>query len=218
MIGVGKNISCNPSPRKLREIDSSKFPESLFRNFDVFSCIKNQIELPSEVADIEIQFVKVNFNEVTTNKIFNLEFVVRNIGFQLKRNHISNRILILILDKEVFASVILQLPVEGGYDGGKLHVKYDDKRRMFDHHVDSCTKFYMTVILDRSEHQMEPITRGASLHFVINLKLKSFSYDMPRDLPAFLFPLKYAWNVFQSWIPCPIVPLESTNIQQPRNS
>ena len=63
MIGIGKNISCNPSLRKLKENDSSKFPESLCGNLDVFSCIKNQIELPSEVADIEIQFVKVNLYE-----------------------------------------------------------------------------------------------------------------------------------------------------------
>ena len=63
MIVIGKNISCNPSLRKLREIDSFEFPESLFGNFDVFSCMKNQIELPSEVADLEIQFVKANLYE-----------------------------------------------------------------------------------------------------------------------------------------------------------
>ena len=96
----------------------------------------------------------------------------------------------IFLDKNVFGSLLVKVPVEGGYEGGNLHVKYHGKRKIIDNHFDSNVKFYMTVILDRCEHRMEPVTRGSSLILVYNLKWESSKNEMPRDLPAFLFALK----------------------------
>ena len=120
----------------------------------------------------------------------------------------------IFLDKKGFGSLLVQVPVEGGYEGGNLHVKYHGKRKVIDNHFDSDTKFYMTVILDQCEHRMEPVTRGSSLILVYNLKWESSKNEMPRDLPAFLFALKEVEQIFRPWAPPPV----PTDTQVDKNS
>ena len=82
-----------------------------------------------------------------------------------------------------------------------MHVKYDGQHKMIDNHIDSGTKFYMTVILDRCEYRMEPVTRGSTLFLTFNLKWDSFKTEMPRGMAEFLMSMKEVGQVFQSWTP-----------------
>lgn len=112
----------------------------------------------------------------------------------------------MFLDENVVGSVFVQVPVEGGHDGGNLHVKYHGERKRIDNHVESNIKFYSTVILDRCEYWMEPLTRGSNLILVYNLKWKSTNKnnEMPHDVPAFLFAMKEMKEIFSDWVPPPI--------------
>ena len=82
-----------------------------------------------------------------------------------------------------------------------MHVKYDGQHKMIDNHIDSGTKLYMTVILDRCEFRMEPVTRGFSLVLTFYLKWDSFKTEMPKGMAEFLMSMKEVGQVFQSWTP-----------------
>ena len=65
--------------------------------------------------------------------------------------------------------MILQLPVEGGHEGGRFKVKYQGKEQVYENHKDSDRCFYVSSFYGNSQHSMESITRGARLTLTFNL-------------------------------------------------
>ena len=109
-------------------------------------------------------------------------------------------------DGEVLGLVLIQIPVEGGHEGGRLRVQNDDQRKVIDNHIDSDSTLYMTVILDRCHHRMEPLTRGSSLVFEFHLKWRNSHLNwIPQlHLAAFLSAFEEARKVLSYWNPDPV--------------
>ena len=67
--------------------------------------------------------------------------------------------------------LVLQVPVAGGYCGGKFCVKRGTSlNETFAAHQNSTSSFHVTVFYDDSEIVMEPVTNGSRITLVYNLR------------------------------------------------
>jgi len=89
-----------------------------------------------------------------------------------------------------FGTAILQVPVEGGHDGGNLNVVYEGRKKTFESHERSDAMFYLTAFYDSCEHFIEPISRGCKLVLVYDLLWSNAANQVPRNFPFFLATLK----------------------------
>lgn len=80
-------------------------------------------------------------------------------------------------EKGMFASLILQLPTEEGYTGGKLVVKHNSKKKKFDCHMASTLGFCYTVFFADCLHELREIESGTRLCLAFNLVKR----DSPLD-------------------------------------
>jgi hypothetical protein len=62
-----------------------------------------------------------------------------------------------------FSTAILQVPVEGGHEGGRLNVEYNRKKVAFENHGNSDNNFDITACYNCCEEFVEPVTRGHKL-------------------------------------------------------
>ena len=98
--------------------------------------------------------------------------------------------------------MILQLPVEGGHEGGRFKVKYQGKEQVYENHKDSDRCFYVSSFYGNSQHSMESITRGARLTLTFNLIWENAQNIIPKDdFPVYINALKEIKGSLPSWIP-----------------
>ncbi|CAM6088083.1 unnamed protein product [Calypogeia fissa] len=84
--------------------------------------------------------------------------------------------------KGMFATLILQLPTEEGYTGGKLAVKHQKsmktfEEKVFDCHMVSALGFCYTVFFADCLHELQKIESGTRLCLVFNLVKRDSSLD-----------------------------------------
>lgn len=90
------------------------------------------------------------------------------------------------------------MPIQGGCDGGNIHVEYNGEKKVFDLHQEPREGFSTAVIFNCCNHWMEPITRGSKLFFVYNLILTE-EIPFHQDFPSFLTALKEVQESMESW-------------------
>lgn len=97
-------------------------------------------------------------------------------------------------------TVVLQLPVEGGHEGGRLNVEYERKHMVFENHGNSDKSFYLTAFYNCCKEFMEPVTRGHKLILVFDLIWTDTKTEIPKNFPVFLTALKVIKQVLKPWI------------------
>ena len=59
-----------------------------------------------------------------------------------------------------FGTATLQLPVEGGHEGGCATITFRGVTKMLDSHQNSDKSFYLSAFYGNCDYSIEPITRG----------------------------------------------------------
>lgn len=77
----------------------------------------------------------------------------------------------------MLATLVLQLPTEEGYTGGKLVVKHQKHVKEFGLQLVSALGFSYTVFFADCLHQLQKITSGSKLCLVFNLVTRDSSFD-----------------------------------------
>lgn len=96
--------------------------------------------------------------------------------------------------------VILQLPVEGGHDGGALKVSYNGTSKMLENAQSSDQCFYMSAFYNFCSDVMEPLKRGYKLTFVYNLVWANDVAMNIKEIPRFLTTLKKTKTALAAWL------------------
>lgn len=100
-----------------------------------------------------------------------------------------------------FGTTTLQLPVEGGHEGGRLNVDYKGKSKILENDHQSGDHFYVSTICSCCNEVMEPITSGWRLTLVFNLVWINAKTRLPTDFPIFLTALREIEATLTPWIP-----------------
>ncbi|CAM6099342.1 unnamed protein product [Calypogeia fissa] len=77
----------------------------------------------------------------------------------------------------MFATLILQLPTEEGYEGGELVVKHSNEEKKFDCHLISAVGFCYTAFFADCLHELRKIVSGTRLCLAFNLVKGDSSLD-----------------------------------------
>jgi hypothetical protein len=153
----------------------------------------SQLKLPTDAVDVEAHlcemilhgpgghFKKHKESEKETG------FFLMNISAKYKLNSIC-----LFSVIGMFGTMVLQIPVQGGYEGGNLIVEHGDAKKMFPFDVGSSEKFFLVAFFTNCELQLEPVTQGWRLTMVFHLVWKNGMPPVrnPTDVPVFLEVLK----------------------------
>lgn len=82
-----------------------------------------------------------------------------------------------------FATVILQIPVVGGYRGGELRLQNRNlTSESFSSSKNSHRSYYLTIFYDDCRETMETVTKGTRLELVFNLRYKTPIDISPKHL------------------------------------
>ena len=80
-------------------------------------------------------------------------------------------------EKGTFATLLLQLPTDDGYSGGKLVVKHFNAVKEFDCHMVSAIGFCYTVFFTDCLHEIQKIEFGTRVCLAFNLVKRDFQSD-----------------------------------------
>lgn len=69
--------------------------------------------------------------------------------------------------------MILQLPVQKGYLGGRLKIEHSSSTKYFEFQKDSNNCYFLTAFRSSCKHELEPITSGWRVTLEINLVWKN---------------------------------------------
>ena len=104
----------------------------------------------------------------------------------------------------MFGTMILQIPVNGGHQGGHLVLEHSGKTKKFSFDNGSDQKFFLTAFYADCEHQLEQVTQGWRLTLVFNLVWKNGGVPAlraPVDVPVLLEVLKEIKESLRPWVP-----------------
>ena len=107
----------------------------------------------------------------------------------------------LLLLENTFATVVLQIPVKGGHQGGRCTVEYQGKNKKFENQQNSDQHFYLSAYYGSCAHMMEPVTQGWKLTFVYSLVWTNVKSVIPRDFPVFITAMTEIQQALIPWIP-----------------
>ncbi len=101
----------------------------------------------------------------------------------------------------MFASMVLQIPVENGHSGGKLKVQLDSKSIVFDSEKESKSQYHLTVINNGCQQELETVTSGWIVMLTFNLVWRNAMAmaDAPLPLPSLLTTLNEIAESLRSW-------------------
>ena len=106
----------------------------------------------------------------------------------------------MLLIKGTFGTAILQVPVEGGHEGGLVKVEYKGREKMFENHQNSANNFHLSAFYNNCKSLMEPVTRGWKLALVYDLVwTNAKTLTPPNDLPVFLTAVKKIKAALSPW-------------------
>ena len=83
----------------------------------------------------------------------------------------------------------LQLPVEGGHEGGRVVVRHRSDEHLFDSSASSSSHFYLTASYSDCGLEFEEVTVGWRLAIVIGLTPEFPVVPVDAPLPCFRVPL-----------------------------
>ena len=95
----------------------------------------------------------------------------------------------------------MQIPVEGGYVGGRLNVENDDGSYFFDSDNLSDQHFYCTAFFSNYKHEWQPILRGCmmALEFDLLWHPTAGSTNSSLILPDYLTAVKLCREALNAW-------------------
>jgi hypothetical protein len=99
-----------------------------------------------------------------------------------------------------FGTATLQLPVEGGHEGGSLNVQYGGRKKKLESHKSSDAVFYLSAFFDSCEHFIEPVLQGYKLVLVYDLLWTNVKTGIPKDFPVFLGAIKKIKESLEPWL------------------
>ncbi|KAI9552309.1 hypothetical protein GHT06_022673 [Daphnia sinensis] len=101
----------------------------------------------------------------------------------------------------MFATMILQIPVEGGHTGGTLKVQSGSKSMGFKCVVSNNQKFHLTAIYVGCKQELETVTAGWMVTLSFNLVWKNAiaMADSPLPLPALITVLNEITESLKAW-------------------
>ena len=101
----------------------------------------------------------------------------------------------------MFASMILQIPVENGHTGGRFKVQDEDSTLVFDCEKESSTKCHLSVIRNGSHQELETVTSGWVVMLSFNLVWKNAMTmaDTALPLPSLLTTLNEIAESLRPW-------------------
>ena len=111
-------------------------------------------------------------------------------------------IVLYIIIAENKWKMVVQVPVEGGHEGGRLKVELGSRIRLFATSPPSATLCHATVFDSDCAHQFEEVTFGWRLALVFHLSSKTF--EIPSPLPASpnlssFFTIQHFRNIVGHW-------------------
>ncbi|EFX74642.1 hypothetical protein DAPPUDRAFT_307200 [Daphnia pulex] len=179
LYGKGLNSFFDSSKRLALQIDASKLTSTIIDDLNLLSMVMRHLDLPSDLMNVQAKLRQLILYESDGH-------------YQCTSES----------EKEYgsFGTTVLQLPVEGGHEGGRFKVQYQGKEQVFDNHQDSDRCFYASSFYGNCQHSMEPITKGAKLTLVFDLVWTNAKNIIPQDFPVFLTALKDIKGSLPSWI------------------
>lgn len=100
--------------------------------------------------------------------------------------------------------MVLQLPVENGYDGGRLKIEHRSSMTFYEPHEGSGNCHFLTAFRSGCKHELEPIKSGWRVTLMINLVWKN-AFDVTKipqsipHIPEILELLTEIWESLDSW-------------------
>ncbi|EFX74643.1 hypothetical protein DAPPUDRAFT_108658 [Daphnia pulex] len=179
LCGRGLNRFFDSSKILAFQIDSSKLTSTIIDDLNLLSLVMHHLDLPSDLMNVQA-------------KLHQLILYESDGHYQLTSES----------EKEYgsFGTIVLQLPVEGGHEGGRFKVHYRGEEQVFDNHQDSDRCFYASSFYGNCQHSMEPITKGSKLTLVFDLVWANAENIVPQDFPVFLTALKDIKGSLPTWI------------------
>ena len=104
----------------------------------------------------------------------------------------------------------LQLPVEGGHEGGRVVVRHRSDEHLFDSSASSSSHFYLTASYSDCGLEFEEVTVGWRLAIVIGLTPEFLVVPVVAPLPCFPGSLihRSVTRIIETWAQLPPSPLK----------
>ena len=115
----------------------------------------------------------------------------------------------------MFATMILQIPVQGGHKGGNLVLEHGGQTKRLPFDVGSDEKFFLVAFYADCEHQLEQVTEGWRLTLVFNLVWKNGGVPAIKatiDIPIVLEVIKEIKESLSPWVPTDDLTSDSTHL------
>ncbi|CAM6094926.1 unnamed protein product [Calypogeia fissa] len=104
-------------------------------------------------------------------------------------------------EKGMFATMVLQLPTEVGFEGGELIVKHNGDTKTFDGSLDSSNTFRYSVFFADCQHKLLKVTSGTRLCLAFNLvRHRSIRENQEFRLKEIIGRLEKVRAVLKPWL------------------
>lgn len=97
--------------------------------------------------------------------------------------------------------MVLTIPVEGGYRGGKINVEHSQQKESFHFEEESDQHFSLVAFYSDCQHKLDPITNGVMVAMVFQLNwLDALKANTsPLEFPAFFKSFYEVSDLLKSW-------------------
>jgi predicted 2-oxoglutarate/Fe(II)-dependent dioxygenase YbiX len=103
-------------------------------------------------------------------------------------------------EKGMFATMIIQLPCEEGYEGGELVVHHNGRRQYFDMRSGCQSDLSAVLLYADCEHELKPVSRGHRVVLAYNVVWKAGNcMSMMATDPEDLSKMTALQNFIQKW-------------------
>ncbi|KAI9552418.1 hypothetical protein GHT06_022784 [Daphnia sinensis] len=109
-----------------------------------------------------------------------------------------------------FAIIVLTIPVEGGFSGGKINVKCDSQKHSFQFEQGSDHQFSLVAFLENCYNEVEPISEGWMLAMVFHLVWPEAVETglSPFEFPVFIKAFNEISEELMPWSSIPAFPVK----------
>jgi hypothetical protein len=172
----GSNCVNNVSKRW--EVGASQICSTTFEGLSLLSLALRYFPLPNELTNVSAKLQKL--------------ILLDNSGFS---NHSGADVLV----HGKIGTLILQLPVERGHQGGNLNVEYKGRKKIFENHLRSDKNFYLSAFYNCCKYFTESVTQGFKLTLVFDLICTNPKISIQLELPIFFTALKQVNEALEPW-------------------